>query len=150
MKLQITKSKNSIVYYVATTKRFGNKTRTVNFEKIGTHNDLLKQGIEDPLAYAKQRVETINKEIKENIFTINQTIDLRNPLEINDVSSKSIAKNIGWMYIHKLLSEMDILTYLNNLPGREKFDKSKVIEYLIVNRFLQPSSKREAYFSKDK
>ena len=55
MKVSISKSKNTTIYYLSKSVRVGNKTTTKTVEKIGTYEDIKKRcGDMDPLDWAKE------------------------------------------------------------------------------------------------
>lgn len=55
MKVSISKSKNTTIYYLSKSIRIGNKTTTKTVEKIGTYDEIKsKCGDMDPLDWAKQ------------------------------------------------------------------------------------------------
>ncbi|WP_374971602.1 hypothetical protein AB9D59_14460 [Blautia producta] len=55
MKVSISKSKNTTIYYLSKSVRVGNKTTTKTVEKIGTYDEINKKcGDMDPLDWAKQ------------------------------------------------------------------------------------------------
>ena len=151
MKLQVSKSANAIIYYVAETFRNGNKTASRLVEKIGTHQELLDKGIKDPKAYAQNRVNQINQELKNSVLSVNQNIDLKTSLEPLSIESKDITQNIGWLYIHEMLRQLGVEEYFRKeISTKAQYDVYAVFEYYVANRFLFPGSKREAFLSRDK
>ena len=55
MKVSISKSKNTTIYYLSKSVRIGDKTTTKTVEKIGTYDEIKsKCGDMDPLDWAKQ------------------------------------------------------------------------------------------------
>ena len=61
MKLMTSKSKNKTFYYVTESFRKGDKVSSRIVLKIGEHNELLSQGIDDPKAYALNEVKKLNE-----------------------------------------------------------------------------------------
>ena len=54
MKVSISKSKNTTIYYLSKSVRIGNKTTTKTVEKIGTYDEIKKKcGDMEPLEWAK-------------------------------------------------------------------------------------------------
>ena len=51
-------------YFIQIGFRNGKKTSTRNVSRIGKHSELLAQGIEDPLSYARQKVAQANEQQK--------------------------------------------------------------------------------------
>ena len=60
----MTKKSKDLTYFIQVGFRNGKKTSTRNVSRIRKHSELLAQGIEDPLSYAKQRVEKANEQQK--------------------------------------------------------------------------------------
>ena len=55
MKVSISKSKNTTIYYLSKSVRVGNKTTTKTVEKIGTYDEIKKKcGDMEPLEWAKK------------------------------------------------------------------------------------------------
>ena len=55
MKVSISKSKNTTIYYLSKSVRVGNKTTTKTVEKIGTYDEIKKKcGDMEPLEWAKE------------------------------------------------------------------------------------------------
>ena len=55
MKVSISKSKNTTIYYLSKSVRIGNKTTTKTVEKIGTYDEIKKKcGDMEPLEWAKK------------------------------------------------------------------------------------------------
>ena len=55
MKVSISKSKNTTIYYLSKSVRIGNKTTTKTVEKIGTYHEIKKKcGDMEPLEWAKK------------------------------------------------------------------------------------------------
>ncbi|MCL2152741.1 MAG: transposase, partial [Oscillospiraceae bacterium] len=55
-----TKSPNP-TYFIQKGFRNGKKVSSKNIAKIGRHNELLAQGVADPLAYARDQVAEYNR-----------------------------------------------------------------------------------------
>lgn len=55
MKVSISKSKNTTIYYLSKSVRIGSKTTTKTIEKIGTYDEIKEKcGDMEPLEWAKQ------------------------------------------------------------------------------------------------
>jgi hypothetical protein len=151
MYVKVSVSKNSKSYYIVESYRQGNKVLSRIVEKVGTHNGLLAKGIKDPEEYAKKRAEELNTQLKEEVVTVNQTIDFKEDLDdSSSVISKDISQNIGWLYIHKIYEKLGLNDFFKSIKGKAKYDLNQITEYLVVNRFLFPGSKLSAFLSKDK
>ena len=142
MKLVTNKSKNKTFYYAIESFRDENGKSTSRIvEKIGEHSELLKK-YDDPLAYAKNRVFEMNQAIKNERLVFNQEIDFSEKLEeSNERSSASTTKNIGCLYITELLKKLKIDEFMNERKGKEKYNNFDVLNTLIIDRFVNQSSK---------
>lgn len=149
MRLNIKKTKNKTFYYALDAHREGGKVISYIAEKIGEHSELLNKGISDPLKYANQRIEALNQEKSENKLSVSENYDFTQSLPVESISSNSTTLNIGWLYIHKLYEALGVKDLFNRINGKAKFDLNNIVEYLVVNRFLNPGSKREAFLKKD-
>ena len=69
MKLYYDKRAKDPIYYAQQGFRNGKKTTTKNVAIIGKHSELLKI-TDDPMAYAKQQIDKLNKEFKNNKVTM--------------------------------------------------------------------------------
>ncbi|MBS3990437.1 MAG: transposase, partial [Erysipelothrix sp.] len=74
MKLYYDKRAKDPIYYAQQGFRNGKKTTTKNVAIIGKHSELLKI-TDDPMAYAKQQIDKLNKEFKNNKVTMEVTVD---------------------------------------------------------------------------
>ena len=147
MKLMTSKSKNKTFYYVTESFRKGDKVSSRIVLKIGEHNELLSQGIDDPKAYALNEVKKLNEEIKENKLTVSENIDFSETLDrtvINDIS-KELTKNIGYIYLDNLMDSLDIDKFAKSIKTRARFDISTILRYLSFDRVINPRSKLKSY-----
>ncbi len=150
MRLNISKSKNTIIYYVADSYRDGKKVITNIIEKIGSHSDLLAKGITDPLKYAKEYVAKCNKNLKEDIVNYSEKIDLKEELESTSLVSQSTLKNIGWLYPLKVYNQLGIDEFVKSIDTRARYDINSIIMFLSISRILNPCSKKATHDSLDR
>lgn len=119
--------------------RVDGKVRHKTIEKIG-YLDELEKKYDDPLAHfkaiAKLKNETndVNKKIE---VAVNQRLE-------NDTSSR---KNLGYVIPKKIYSLLDINNFFQSKQKRLKVDYNlnSIFSLLTYNRFLTPSSKKNAY-----
>lgn len=110
---------------------------------IGYHSDLMKRGINDPLAYAKKLVEQMEKERKEKIERD----------KIKTIDDSSDIKNVGTSFISSFLDSLKIELPINmlNYGRRVNYKLFDVMKFLIASQIYDPSSKLNAYINlKDK
>ena len=105
MKIWYDRKSKDPSYFVQQGIRNGKKVTTKNIFKIGKHSELLAQGHQDPLAYAKEVVEEYNKKMKSEKVDLEITIDFNKKLIPSDnVSSKSSLLNIGYFFLQDIYS----------------------------------------------
>lgn len=146
MRLSTIKKKNDTFYYVIESLP-GGSTRI--FEVIGKHSELLKL-TDDPLSFARKRVDEINASLKDHILLFNEKIDFREPLPPSvNLSSKSTAKNIGWLYLEKIMNDLDLSSFFSQIRGKQKYDMFSINKHLVINQILNPGSKLDAWENLD-
>ena len=150
MRLNISKSKNTTIYYVADSYRDGKKIVTNIIEKIGSHSELLAKGIDDPLKYAKEYVAKCNQDIKNDIVNYSEKINLKEELESSSLISHSTLKNIGWLFLLKIYKQLGIDEFVKSIDTRAKYDISSIIMFLSISRILNPCSKKATFESLNK
>lgn len=149
MQLHISKSKNAISYYISESYRKNGKVTSRNIEKIGTHQELLDKGITNPEQYARELVKQRNEKLKNSVLSMTQSINFNTALEPISIISQRLSKNIGWLYIHKIFEKLGLNAFLSSISGKANYDLKAITEYFVVNRFLFPGSKREAFLNKE-
>lgn len=148
MRLSVKKSKNHTFYYALESYRENGQVKTRTYEKIGKHDDLLKI-CDDPLEYAKKRVDEINASLKENKLTVNKEIDFSKKLEGDELLSKKTSLNVGWLYLNKIAQELDLKNYFSSIEGKFKYDFANISLYTLYSRILKPASKLSDYKNKN-
>lgn len=147
MRLSTIKKKNDTFYYVIESLP-GGSSRI--YEVIGKHSELLKI-CDDPIQYAKNRVDEINESIQKDIMIFNESIDFSESLTNNDlISSKSLTKNIGWLYLNEIIKSLEIDEFFKKIKGKQKYDLSTMNRYLLINQILNPGSKMNAWENIDR
>lgn len=142
-------------YCIATSKWIKGKkgekghSKTVKVKDIGTYKQLISLGHLDPKAYALEVLEEYKKELEENFFiNINQEIDLSKQIkESDDLVSKSNIKNIGYLYLVKLMKDLKIKEFFNTISKSKKvkYDPFDIFKYLVSARILSPKSKKGTF-----
>lgn len=144
MRLSIKKSKNHIFYYVLESYRENGTVKSRTYEKIGKHDDLLKI-TDDPLQYAKNRVDEINQALKDNKLIANKEIDFSTKLEGDSLSSEKTSLNVGWLYLNKIANDLHLKDYFASIEGKFKYDFPSIAIYTLMARILKPASKLKDY-----
>lgn len=147
MKLYYDKRLSNPTYYVQVGFRKNGKATTKNIEKIGKHNDLLKEH-NDPLAYAKEYVKKLNEE--QDISRITLTCNLKKKLDASeDLISKSTTTNIGYLVLNSLYQKLELGTFFTNIEDRSRFtfDAALINRILTFDRILNPRSKYQTVYN---
>ena len=156
MKLNYARNAKDPTYSIANTVRSGNKISTVTVAVIGKHSELLKK-TDDPLAYAKKKVEEYNRSLKNSIVTCETEINLNKTLPPEGISSsKPIYLNIGYLFLQNIYHQLGLRAFFRDITADRKitFDCDLINRFLTYARILDPRSKLgtfdrlETYFEK--
>ena len=147
MKLSISKSKNTVIYYVAESYRKPNgtsSTRTV--KKIGSEAELrekLGDGV-DIKAWCQEYVRKLTADAKAHKPV---------PVELSLIPDVPYEKdvirsfNVGYLYLQRILYHENIGQMVKEIRSRHsfQFNLEKIICDLVFARILDPSSKKSSY-----
>lgn len=144
MKLSYNRNSKNPIYYISQSMRNGKKTTSFNVCKIGKHSELLAQGIENPLEYAKSQVEKYNNSLLEE--KVSYSIDINFEEKVSpsvENTSKSLSSNIGYFYLQYFYSKLKIKNLLNDISKDRKFNfnLNDITRFLVFDRILYPKSK---------
>lgn len=144
MKLSYNRNSKDPIYYISQSIRNGKKTTSFNVCKIGKHSELLVQGIENPLEYAKNQVKKYNNSLLEE--KVSYSIDINFEEKVSpsvENTSKSLSSNIGYFYLQHFYSKLKIKNLLNDISKDRKFNfnLNDITRFLVFDRILYPKSK---------
>jgi len=144
VRLKISKSKNSTSLYVIKTIYIDGKEHTKTVEKLGTVVNLEKKlNGQDPIEWAKQYIEELNKKEKE----ATQDVILKfSPIKkINKDEHNSF--NAGYLFIQQIYHELKLHKICNEISNKYKFefDLNSILSRLVYGRIIYPSSKLATY-----
>jgi transposase len=110
-------------------------TKHTSVEVIGYHDELLKRGISDPLAYSKERVELYRKKERDE--------------KKERITDDSPSKHYGYFLIDAFLKKLGIEKSLNlfQYGSRSSFKLYDVLRFLLIAQIIEPSSKLNEYSS---
>ena len=140
MKVSISKSKNTTIYYLSKSVRVGNKTTTKTVEKIGTYDEIKKKcGNMEPLEWAKKYAAQRTAEEKKT----KQDVIMRYS------SSSLIDKNIrhscnaGYLFLQDIYYSLGLNKICDSISEKYKFDfdLNDILSMLIYSRIISPGSK---------
>ena len=140
MRLRISKSKNTTLYYVIKTIYINGNQKTITIERLGNTEDILKKSNgEDPVIWAKKYIAELNKQEKENT----------NDVIIKKSQTKQIEKNIqnsyncGYLFLEKLYYQLGLDNICECISSNYqfKYNLNEILSSLIFGRVIFPSSK---------
>lgn len=123
--------------------RENGKVKQKTIEKIG-YLDELEDLYPDPLEHFKQ----VAKERSLSDTPVKIEVDTSEILGLDD----NLRKNLGYCGVKKIYGELEINKFFHreqSKQGKIEFNLNHIFCLLIFNRFLQPSSKKRAFESKD-
>ena len=147
MKLYYDKKSKDPKYFIQQGIRNGSKTTTKNIQIIGKHSELLAL-TDDPLAYARQKVEEFNKEYKEGKVTLGFQIDFEEKLTATKgIASASTLLNIGYFILQHIYSDLKLKTFFETICEGKKitFNCNTINRILTFSRVLYPASKLDTH-----
>ena len=143
MRLGISKSKNTINYYIIKDYTKNGKRSTKQVERIGNIDEVkLKAGNMDYKLWLKEYVKKYNEDnCKKEIIIIK-----KNNKKIIE-QNRNIKFNVGYLFIEMLYYQLGINEICKNIQEKYKFkfDLNEVLSYLIYARIIYPSSKLETF-----
>lgn len=107
--------------------------RNRSFKAIGYYEDLIKQGIKDPIKYAQDLVDELNSNLPN-----------KKSKKIGDISLK---KNLGYFLIKSMWDYLDMDNDYNLMTSNRNthFLMSNFIQSMIYAQIVNPGSKHQAF-----
>lgn len=142
MRLQTSKSQNSLTYYVAKSFR-SDKTGKVTsklVERLGTIDELAARfGKEDPVGAAKQYVSELTQTDKESRRDVMIKFSQGTLLKKDDQR----CFNGGYLFLQKVYYELGLHKICNKIEKnhKNKYDLNDILSMLLYTRILYPGSK---------
>lgn len=144
MRLSMSKSKNSTSLYVVKSVYNKGVRTTKVVEKLGTVKELeAKLQGQDPIEWAKEYIEELNKKEKEDNREI---IAKFSPSKIIEKDVKATF-NAGYLFLQQIYHELGLHKICKDVSDKYKFDLdlNSVLSNLIYSRILFPASKKATY-----
>lgn len=148
MKLNYDRKSKDPTYFIQVGFRNGKKTSTRNIARIGKHSELLAQGIEDPLAYAKEKVADANREQKDGKVSMEVQINFTEKVMASDAMvSASTSLGIGYFFLQAVYHQLKLGDFFKKITSDKKvtFNPDEVNRFLTYARILEPDSKLGTY-----
>ena len=140
MRLTITKSKNSESFFVIKSVTINGKRTSKVIEKLGNLEEVtLKAQGQDPYVWAKQYVELLNKEEKENSSDIILKLSQSKKLKDNE----QYTFNGGYLFLQYIYYKLGLNKICDEITDKYqfKYDLNSILSRLIYGRIIYPSSK---------
>ena len=108
-----------------------------SYKPLGYYDDLVKQGIEDPIAYYKSEIAKMNLEVKKK-----KASD-----KTREITPNSSEKYLGYFPIKNINDSLGVKKYLDLMQSVTKlqFNVYSMISALIYSRIVEPCSKSKTY-----
>lgn len=107
--------------------------RNKSYQVVGYYDDLVKQGIEDPIKYAQGIADSLN-----------EGSDSKKARQIGDVSS---SQNVGYFLIKAMIDRLGVDRILNIFTPKKQFGfkMSDFLRAMIYAQIANPGSKLKAF-----
>ncbi len=111
----------------------GKGGRNKSYKALGYYNDLISQGIDDPIKYAKDMVEELNNSLDNS--------------KVKKIGDTSLEKNIGYFIVKSMWDYLGLDRDYNLISSNKgfRFKMSSFIQSMIYSQIVNPGSKRKAY-----
>ncbi|MCD7841104.1 MAG: transposase [Lachnospiraceae bacterium] len=141
MKVSISKSKNTTIYYLSKSVRIGDKTTTKTVEKIGTYDEIKsKCGDMEPLDWAKQYAARRTAEEK------NAKQDIIMRYSSTSLIDKNVRRScsVGYLFLQDIYYSLGLDDICKAISDKYKFryNLNEILSVLVYSRILTPGSKR--------
>lgn len=144
MKLTITRSKNSVCFYVQRTLRVDGRITTKTVEKLGNLEMVkTRAGGQDPYEWARAYVEELNRKQYEEHKSVIVSLS---PTKLVDKLSPLIF-NCGYLFLQKIYYSLRLDKTCKRIAERTQaaYDLNAILSRLVYTRILYPSSKLGAF-----
>lgn len=143
MKVCISKSKNTTIYYLSKSVRIGNRTTTKTVEKIGTYDEIKEKcGDMEPLEWAKKYAAKRSAEEK----AAKQDVIMK--CSSSMLIDKDVRRscNAGYLFLLDIYYSLGIDKICAEISEKYKFeyDLNEILSLLVCSRIIAPGSKRSS------
>ena len=143
MKVSVSKSKNTIIYYLSKSVRVDGRVTTKTIERIGSYDEIKKLcGDMEPLEWAKQYAAKRSAEEKASKKDI--IIKYSSSSRIEKDVCRSV--NIGYLFLKDVYYDLGIDRICTEIAKKYKFqyDLNDILLMLVLARVIYPGSKRSS------
>ena len=143
MRLKISKSKNTTLFYIIKDYTKNGKRSTKIVKRIGNLEDVkIMAGNKDYKEWLKDYVKNFNEE-----HSHSETILIKK--NNNKIISKNmkVSFNVGYLFLEKIYNDLNIKNICNTIKDKYQFhfDLNEILSYLVYARIIYPSSKLETF-----
>jgi len=143
MRLKISKSKNTTLFYIIKDYTKNGKRSTKIVKRIGNLEDVkIMAGNKDYKEWLKDYVKKFNEE-----HSHSETILIKK--NNNKIISKNmkVSFNVGYLFLEKIYNDLNIKNICNTIKDKYQFhfDLNEILSYLVYARIIYPSSKLETF-----
>ena len=143
MRLKISKSKNTILFYIIKDYTRNGKRSTKIVKRIGNLEDIKTMaGDTDYKEWLKEYVRDFNeKQGRNEVVLIKKNTRKIIKKDINN------SFNVGYLFLEKIYNELNIKDICKNIQNKYQFhfDLNEILSYLVYARIIYPSSKIETF-----
>ena len=143
MRLKISKSKNTILFYIIKDYTRNGKRSTKIVKRIGNLEDVKTMaGDTDYKEWLKEYVRDFNeKQGRNEVVLIKKNTRKIIKKDINN------SFNVGYLFLEKIYNELNIKDICENIQNKYQFhfDLNEILSYLVYARIIYPSSKLETF-----
>ena len=143
MRLGISRSKNTINYYIIKDYTKNGKRSTKHVLRIGNVEEVKELASNmDYKEWLKEFVQKYNEEhCKKEIVTIKKN---NKKVISKDINSSF---NIGYLFLEKIYNDLKIKNICDNIQNKYQFhfNLNEILSYLVYARIIYPSSKLETF-----
>ena len=143
MKVSVSKSKNTTIYYLSKSVRVDGRVTTKTIERIGSYDEIKKIcGDMEPLEWAKQyaaKRSAEEKAAKKDII-----VKYSSSSRIEKGARRSV--NVGYLFLKDIYYDLGIDSICDQITKKYKFeyDLNDILSMLIFSRVIYPGSKRSS------
>ena len=143
MRLKISKSKNTILFYIIKDYTRNGKRSTKIVKRIGNLEDVKTMaGDTDYKEWLKEYIRDFNeKQGRNEVVLIKKNTRKIIKKDINN------SFNVGYLFLEKIYNELNIKDICENIQNKYQFhfDLNEILSYLVYARIIYPSSKLETF-----
>ena len=143
MRLKISKSKNSTLFYIIKDYTKNGKRSTKVVKRIGNLEDVkIMAGNQDYNEWLKDYVKKYNEE-----HSHSETILIKKNNKKIISKDTNFTFNVGYLFLEKLYNQLNIKNICDTIQDKYQFhfDLNEILSYLVFARIIYPSSKLETF-----